>query len=200
MSAPADLSRVVLLDMDETLFRYGPALNRRLLELDPHYPIVADEDRLHYDHLAGPGGSTETLLAAMNSVGLFTDLQPEVGALAAVEEMLADGLNVFLCTSPTIGNPTCMQEKAASIAKHFGPAMVKRTIFTYDKTLVRGAVLVDDKPEITGAMSPVWTQLMFSRPFNRYVTDHPHRLEAWAHWREAVYPLLENAARRLPAA
>ena len=50
---------------------------------------------------------------------------------------------------------------------------------TSDKTVVRGDVLIDDKPAITGAHHPVWKQLLFEAPYNRHVTDRP-RLTKWS--------------------
>jgi hypothetical protein len=41
---------------------------------------------------------------------------------------------------------------------------VNRVILTHDKTLVRGDVLIDDKPGITGNMIPAWKHLVFDSP------------------------------------
>jgi hypothetical protein len=40
-------------------------------------------------------------------------------------------------------------------------------ILTRDKTLVRGDVLVDDKPEIGGLATPHWRHLLYDQPYNR---------------------------------
>lgn len=38
-------------------------------------------------------------------------------------------------------------------------------------------------------MVPIWKQLMFSHPYNRYA-DHAHGLESWENWEQALYTLL----------
>ena len=48
---------------------------------------------------------------------------------------------------------------------------------------VRGDVLIDDKPNITGSATPTWQQLLFDAPYNRHVAHLP-RLSSWADWEE----------------
>ena len=36
-----------------------------------------------------------------------------------------------------------------------------------DKTLVRGDVLIDDKPHVTGSNAPTWQHLLYDAPYNR---------------------------------
>jgi 5'-nucleotidase len=47
---------------------------------------------------------------------------------------------------------------------HGGPQWVGRVVLTKDKTLVRVEVLIDDKPEVTGAPAPAWEGLVFGAP------------------------------------
>lgn len=189
---PHPLSRTVLVDMDEVIAQYLVDLDVELLKADPDYPLVPHEQRLRYDQLGGPGYNPASLAAAMNTPGLFRTLRPVPGALQALREMEASGLNVLLVTTPTYGNPTCVQDKYEWVNEHLGRAWVARTIIAYDKTVVAGAVLIDDKPEITGSVEPAWKHLLFSAPYNRYVTD-AIRLERWEDWRDAIFPLLEAA-------
>ncbi|MGM0931630.1 MAG: 5' nucleotidase, NT5C type [Actinomycetota bacterium] len=39
----------------------------------------------------------------------------------------------------------------------------------HDKSLVRGGILIDDKPEINGAHVPARKHLMFDQDYNRHI-------------------------------
>lgn len=194
-AAPHTLSRTVLVDMDEVIAQYLIDLDVELLKADPGYPLVPHAKRLRYNELGGPGYNPDSLAAAINAPGLFRGLLPVPGALKALREMEAAGLNVLLVTTPTYGNATCVQDKYDWVNEHLGMDWVHRTIIAYDKTVVAGAVLIDDKPDITGSVTPAWTHLLFSAPYNRYVRDAV-RMEGWENWAETVLPLLGTAAAR----
>ncbi|WP_421446371.1 5' nucleotidase, NT5C type, partial [Agrobacterium tumefaciens] len=57
-------------------------------------------------------------------------------------------------------------------------------ILTRDKTLVRGDLIIDDKPRIQGAVTPSWRHIVYDAPYNRQVTDAP-RL-TWQNWRSVL--------------
>ena len=44
-------------------------------------------------------------------------------------------------------------------------------ILTKDKTLVRGEVLIEDKPNIIGGVSPVWKHIFYDALYNRNIND-----------------------------
>lgn len=94
--------------------------------------------------------------------------------------MVAKGYRVFFCTSPVLTSGSCPSEKFEWVRKHFGPGWVSRIVLTSDKTLVRGDVLIDDKPKISGCQSPSWKQLIFDAPYNEHVLGA--RLKKWADW------------------
>lgn len=189
METIATAAPVVLVDLDGVCFDWMTGLNRALLALDPSYPIIRPQDQHHWDLLCGPGGDRAVLDRALNSPGLYRNLQPVPGALEALEAMEAAGLAPFICSSQFPTHPTCASEKLASVEEHFGAKWARRTILTLDKTLVHGTVLVDDKPEITGARVPDWTQVVFDQPYNQ-ATEGP-RLHSWDHWQDIVMPLVE---------
>lgn len=161
------------------MFHWGTRLNDILLKGNPDFGIVPESERTHFDHLCDETADLSVVLKAMNDPHLYLDMDPIPGAVEGIEAMAAAGLNVFLCTTPTWSNPGCVPGKLASIEKHLGAAWLNRTIMTHDKTMVRGDLLIDDKPEIFGAAVPVWQQAMFSQPYNRYV-QAPLRMESWS--------------------
>lgn len=36
---------------------------------------------------------------------------------------------------------------------------------------MRGDILIDDKPQITGSLQPVWTHWVYDQPYNRHLSD-----------------------------
>jgi 5'-nucleotidase len=57
-------------------------------------------------------------------------------------------------------------------------------ILTRDKTLVRGDILVDDKPTIAGLATPLWRHILFDQPYNRHF---PTLRLNWFTWREILH-------------
>lgn len=171
---------IILKDMDNTDFDWNTRLNEILLSLDPSFPIVAEGERLNYNHLAGDGHDADILKRALLHPEMYFDMDLIDGAVESTHTFLDAGCPVYFVTTPTLLNPGCVAGKVSDITKHYGKSMLDKLIITTDKTLVHGDVLFDDKPEITGARAnPSWTQAMQHQDFNAYV-DHPHRMMGWA--------------------
>ena len=80
-------------------------------------------------------------------------------------------------------------EKMVWVGAVLGAEWKKRVIITSDKTLVKGALLIDDKIDIAGCCTPEWEHVVFSRPYQEH---HKHKLHGrrvlhdWADWRSVV--------------
>lgn len=92
--------------------------------------------------------------------------------------------DVRFCTSHFLTYTHCVFEKFQWIEEHFDASFVDRIILTRDKTLVRGDILIDDKPKITGLAKPTWEHVLYDRPFNREITDA--RRLTWQNWRDVL--------------
>ncbi|MHA7191100.1 5' nucleotidase, NT5C type [Arthrobacter sp. MDT2-16] len=180
------------LDQDGNMFDWSTRFADILLDLDPNFPVVEEGLRTHFDYFWVDGADRNTIMAALNHPRLYDDLTPLPGAIEAAREMLSMGMDVFVVSTPTWTNPGCVQGKLKDLAKHLGEGWDKRLILTHDKTVVRADLLIDDKPEITGAHTPSWVHVMRDQDYNRYI-DTPHRLTDWANWKDVVMPLLEGA-------
>merc|ERR1712217_242523 len=75
-----------------------------------------------------------------NSTGFTRNLEPIDGAISALVEILAAGLDVRVCTAPLFNQPQCQTEKQEWVSKHVGQDWVERLIITRDKSLIAGAV------------------------------------------------------------
>jgi len=120
----------------------------------------------------------------MSQPGLFRHLPVMPGAVDAVLGLMNAGHKVWICSTPVHDSDTCENEKKAWLREHFGSAIAKRLILTQDKTLIKGEVLIDDKPAIRGEDTPSWEHVLYDAPYNRSVTGRK-RL-TWATWRAVL--------------
>mmetsp|Transcript_37490 Transcript_37490/g.62086 ORF Transcript_37490/g.62086 Transcript_37490/m.62086 type:complete len:569 (+) Transcript_37490:370-2076(+) len=137
--------------------------------------------------------------AVFHQKGFFAGLPPREGAINAVKRMVGLGYQVFFCTAPVLTSAYCAGEKYEWIIRQFGQAFASRVIMTTDKTTVRGDLLIDDKPCITGSQMPTWQQVLFDTPYNRLVTGKC-RLLSWANWEEVVASALVHSVGGTQAA
>lgn len=98
----------------------------------------------------------------------FLGMKAIPGAIEGITRLLEEGHNIRVCTSQLTKNPYCLQEKYDWL-QHHAPSLIRRLIITKDKTLVRGDILIDDKPRITGSLVPTWQHVIFDQPYNRHV-------------------------------
>ena len=124
----------------------------------------------------------------MQQQGFFRGLPVMPGAVDAVLGMLNAGHDIWLCSTPVDSSAYCENEKKAWLREHFGEAFARRIVFTQDKTLVRGDLLIDDKPEIRGVYEPAWEHVVFAQPYNAQVQGR--RRITWANWRQVLPELV----------
>lgn len=99
----------------------------------------------------------ETVLAE----GFTRDLKPFPNAIAVLKELTED-FNVFIVSSLHVDFIHNCDEKLEWVKQHLGDDWVHRLILTGDKTVVKGGILIDDKPVITGSIEvPEWTHIHF---------------------------------------
>jgi 5'-nucleotidase len=164
---------IILVDLDGVVFDWSKFVRDEL-----HKMIPSDQHKTHeqvhsfYLEDVYPGDYASKIIRDITSTsGLYIGLEPIEGSVEAVKKLAGLGYPVFFCTAPETRyeDQMCYSEKAQSIEKHFGPAWVEKLILTKDKTLVQGAVLVDDKPprQIKGLLDPTWVQMLFDQPYNQ---------------------------------
>lgn len=131
-------------------------------------PIVADRRRHFYLRDDLPEEHHPRLLKLYTAPGFFATLPPVQGAVAAAQALLAHGHDVRICTSPITDYRNCVGEKLQWVEQHLGSDWVARVILTKDKTWVRGDILIDDKPEISGSLPPLWQHWLYDAPYNHH--------------------------------
>lgn len=119
--------------------------------------------------------------------GFYLGIEPIEGAIESlkdIENNCLDFIDPFICSSPEVGETFhyCHSEKAEWVQTYLGSFWAKRLILTKDKTLVRGHLLIDDKPVITGAMTPTWSHLIYDQPWSREAARENNSGFAWEDW------------------
>lgn len=192
---------LLLMDMDNTGTGFEPAFEKRMREIVPP-EIIAQSNPDGYwveDIFAHAEEYHEALNNIFLEKGFFLNMEPLSGFIEAIYEMINEGFAVRFCTTPSPESEFCYLEKNEWIRKYFGEEFVLRAIYTYDKTIIYGDILIDDKPIIEGFMNhegrkPFWTHVLFDHRHNKKV-DTPYRLKHWNDWRKVIYPILKGLGK-----
>ncbi|WP_041863188.1 5'-3'-deoxyribonucleotidase [Bordetella petrii] len=176
---------LILLDQDGVLADFEHAFLAAWRARHPDIAPVPYENRRSFRILDDyPPELRARAEAIYTAPGFIRDLPPVPGAVEAYRELLALGMDVRICTSPLLQFENCVAEKYLWVERHLGRAATERLVLTRDKTLVRGDLLIDDKPRIQGAVRPSWRHIVYDAPYNRHETGQP-RL-TWANWRNVL--------------
>jgi len=176
---------VILVDQD------GPLTNetKRLFEVfRERFPEEAKRhsgERNHFEliHNFSPHLG-EVIEEIRRSKGFYLSFPPVEKGLTALKEMLELGHEVFICTAPLSFYTYCVPEKFEWVERYLGKDFIHRLIITKDKTVAKGDVLIDDKPEIYGRLKPVWEHIIYDAPYNKGV-NNKKRLN-WDNWKEVL--------------
>jgi 5'-nucleotidase len=175
---------LVLVDQDGVIADFDEGFNVAWRAAHPERVVVeAPLRRTFYLRDDYPQEYSAEIRDIQSREGFILGLPPVPGALEALQGMLAAGHDVRICTSPLTRFTHCVGEKFQWAHDHLGPQWVGRVVLTKDKTLVRGDVLIDDKPEVTGALVPVWEHLVFEAPYN--ATAKGRRIN-WGNWQQVL--------------
>lgn len=183
---------LVLLDQDGVLADFEHAFIAAWRERHPEIAPVAFENRTSFHILDDyPPELRAKAEAIYTAPGFIRNLPPVPGAIEAWRDLNALGLDVRICSSPLRQFENNVAEKFLWVEKHLGRAATEKLILTRDKTLVQGDLLIDDRPEIVGAVRPRWQHILYDAPYNRHVADRP-RLN-WQNWRNVLAGALYRA-------
>ncbi|KAJ8607747.1 hypothetical protein CTAYLR_008615 [Chrysophaeum taylorii] len=123
------------------------------------------------------------------AAGYTAALDILTGAKDALDEMLEAGFDVRL-----VDTPETVADKLAWVKDKLGSHFASRLIAINDKTLLRGDVLIDDKP-VAGLLEPTWHHVLYDQPYNENLKEKA-RLTSWHNWKKQkdLKTLLTKAA------
>ncbi len=123
------------------------------------------------------------------NVASLIELYP--GAKEGVSDLMQSA-DVYFPTQPIYESPTWEYDRYHWFKQHFSEAVAERLIFTKDKSILFGHVMIDDKPEHLVNWKRRWgsgTAVLWPQPYNENVrirafrpNDHDWR---WIHLRVA---------------
>ncbi len=158
---------IVLVDMYGVIANFEGGVLEKIAKKYPKEKLIALENRTTF-HIKDqyPQDMRADIESVYFSEGFFFGLKPINGSLEGISNLSRTN-NVFICTSPISQYEYCIKEKYDWVNKWLGKEWVKKIISCNDKTLIRGDILIDDKPEVTGVMDSVWKHVLYSQPYNR---------------------------------
>ena len=78
---------------------------------------------------------------------IFRNLQPIEGAVTVVQKLLSsDKYEIYFLSTAPWNNPSAWTDKRLWLEDHFGESINRRLILTHRKDLIRGDILIDDRP------------------------------------------------------
>ncbi len=176
---------IVLIDMDGVLCDFDALASERFHERFPGMRPLSTEERSFDFYLAEAYSSVHgseaghKISSITQEAHFFSELPMIAGAKEALEALRVHH-DVFLCTSPLSSFQHCVLEKFQWVEKNLGQFWTSRIILTKDKTLVKGDILIDDRPHIEGVAMPEWKHVLFTQPFN--VSVPKPRINNWTEW------------------
>lgn len=178
---------IILVDQDGVLADFTSRHLELIAKKFPELPRLAPSDASKFnteEHF--PPHYHARIEEISVATGFFSSLPEVPGAVAAMNEMLAMGYDVRICTSPKKVYHPCVADKFFWIEEHLGREWTARIVMTRDKTLISGAILIDDKPKVTGVRNPDWEHIVFDRPHNKGAKG---RRCDWTSFRDILPPL-----------
>jgi 5'-nucleotidase len=176
---------IILVDMDGVIADFEGGFLDEWKRRHPTEPAVSLEQRSKFyivDQYPKLRGSVRDIFKSRN---FFLNLKPIPGSISAIRELASMGLEVFICSSPIDDYRYCVAEKYAWVDQNLGTEWVRKLILTKDKTLIDANVLIDDRPEVVGVVTPPkWEHIIYDQPYNRRVVNK-QRL-TWNNWREVL--------------
>lgn len=171
----------ILVDLDGVVADWGKAYDEAL-DTGGRYArdIPRTKDQPAWDLRAGRSDSEIAIIDEIMTAPYFYENLPLVkGAQAGIAFLVNQGHRVTFVSSPYLDNPTCASDKLDWVRRHFGRQMATETILTGDKTSVRGDILIDDRPSITGRFEPEWQHVVFGDYRYNQSSQAPARLSSW---------------------
>lgn len=180
---------IILIDMDEVLADFETRLLQIWAEKYPHTVLFPGGVRSSfYIGASEDGTKSELVNKIIHADGFFSSLKPLPGAIEAINEMHRLGHATFIVTSPGLSYPNAASEKYQWVDKHFGRYMLERLIITPAKPIIRGDILIDDKPELAHEDVALWEHVLYDKSYNKTV-ENKRRL-TWENWKEVLPELL----------
>ena len=175
----------ILVDMDGVIANFEKGIVDKFIELHPDQKHIPLEQRtVFYVKEQYPTHLQPLVEEIYLAPGFYRSLPTIPGSLEALSEMRKKKHDVYICTSPLSQYQNCVLEKFEWVEANLGMDWIKKIIITKDKTIVKGDILIDDKPEVKGVETPSWEHVLYTQPYNSSVTQK--RRLTWQNWKQVL--------------
>lgn len=181
---------VVLVDMDMTLNKMSDTFTDYLKKYYP-WPLEEpkEENMTKYEMMTWyrpkiPQHLHEGLMSRVFGTRGFWEAIPPQEHAAEVMEAMDKKFDVHIVTSPWIDYKDCYKEKRNWVEEHLPFFDVVKIIFTRNKHLINGDVIIDDAPHYLDEFPN--EKIIFDQPYNRK-TKGDHRVTDWLEIREILW-------------
>lgn len=193
---------IILVDMDNVITDFDKGFLDKYRAQFPDAFYVPIEERKSFEVEDDyPKELHEKVKSIYLAPHFFLDLPPIEGGIEALKKMRERGDDVIICTAPMRAYEHCILEKYQWVETHLGREWTERINLGRDKTIVRGHILIDDKPEIKGLgkeytdLGGGWEHVLFDAPHNRHIPSPMFKKEVgmvpglparinWSNWEE----------------
>ena len=176
----------ILVDMDGVLADYEGGFLKLWRTQHAEKPFIPIEQRTTF-YVADqyPADLKDLVFKIFSSANFFRSLEPIDGGIKALNELKQMGQEVFICTSPLTSYRNCVLEKYEWVEAHLGKEWVDNLILSKDKTMIKGDILIDDRPNIKGCDIPSWEHILYDQPYNR--TEMNKKRLDWNSWKSVLH-------------
>jgi 5'-nucleotidase len=171
---------IILIDMDGVVPDFEAAFLAEWQKRNPDEIFHPIETRsTFYVHEQYGSELHQKVREVTSAPGFFRNMPLIANGDRVIGDLMMAGHTVRFCTSPLSSAPTCMQEKYDWVTEYFGKDMANAMIISKDKSLIRGDILIDDRPVFHGcAYEPIWEHIIFDAAYNRAIVEK-RRLSNW---------------------
>lgn len=181
----------ILIDADGVLENFSETW---VAYLNKKYDVnVSHDDVRDWDMTkAYPMLTPEQVLSTELDPELYDGLRPIPGGPEALQALLADGHELFIVTNTHYKIAT--EKLEGTLFKYYPFLSWKHYIFTHNKQMIKGDVLVDDG--LHNLVGGDYEKILFSAPYNRDFDAEANgmtRVENWEEALSAIRKLANNA-------
>lgn len=190
----------ILLDVDGPLAQFVPAAVRVVNDLGGTRFIPEDATTWEVADLL-PEELRQAFWERVTAAGFCAALEPVEGAVEAVRE-LRKKHDVYFVTSDMATCPTWAHERREWLKRHFG-VHYRNIVHTHAKYLVRGDLLIDDKPshlDRWGSENSPPRAWLWGMPHNASVQANWNTLHHWSDALNRIAALTRPASTPPPDA
>ena len=111
---PGERQPVVLVDMDGTIADFDARVYALVAERHPEVKLPPFEQRVYPLSRGVPASQRPLVTALFKEAGFFRELAPIEGAVEALHQMVAEGINVRLCAARRSAAPHAARARRSS--------------------------------------------------------------------------------------